>query len=103
MLRGTVPERLALVALLLALGVFLIKRGLVTPGFQQGLSDFLMYAVMPFSVLASAGSEYSPDLAGRLGQAGLIACGYYLAALALCGLLAKRPCAKKRRRGRAFL
>ena len=67
---GTVLELLAQVALLMALGFFLKKRGLVTPGFQQGLSDFLMYAVMPFSVLASAGSEYSPDLAGRLGQAG---------------------------------
>ena len=41
---GTVLELLAQVALLMALGFFLKKRGLVTPGFQQGLSDFLMYA-----------------------------------------------------------
>lgn len=87
---GTVMELLAQVALLMALGFFLKKRELITPLFQQGLSDFLMYAVMPFSVLASANSEFSPAMAGRLGGAGLIACGYYLAAIPLCRLLAKR-------------
>ena len=96
----TVLELLAQVALLMALGFFLKKRRLITPEFQQGLADFLMYAVMPFSVLASAGSEFSPQLAGRLGQAGLIACGYYLAALPLCGLLARQVFKKKAAPGR---
>ncbi|MEG0768274.1 MAG: AEC family transporter [Ruthenibacterium sp.] len=75
--------------IMIALGFFLKKRNIITSEFQKNLSEFLMTAVLPFSVLASANSDFSQELAEKIGQSALISIGYYSIALLLIILLAR--------------
>lgn len=77
------------IGIMVALGFFLKRKKIITQQFQSALSDFLLNAVLPFSVLASAGNKLADGMAARLGQSALIACGYYCAALVVCVLLGK--------------
>ena len=71
------------VALLVALGYILTKRGLLTERFQKDLTTFMMQVALPANVLTSASNTFSPDLSKNLLLTAGIAIAYYAAAFAL--------------------
>lgn len=76
------------IILMVAVGFALKKRGIIDGKTQNGLSGILTQAVLPFSVLASANSEFSAALARNLATTALISFAYYAVAIGLCLTLA---------------
>lgn len=70
------------VALLVALGYFLTKRGLLTDRFQKDLTAFMMKVALPANVLTTAANPFSPDLSQNLLLTVGIAVVYYAASFA---------------------
>lgn len=83
------------IILMVLLGFVLKKCGMIDKRLQSGLSELLMSAVLPFSVLSSANSEFSPQLAGRLGISAAISIAYYAVALLLALGAARLAFARK--------
>lgn len=82
-----------------ALGFFLRKREIITGELQKGLSSLLLTVILPLSILTSSDSVYSADMAGGLFRSGVIACGYYAAALVLTVWLLGRLKTDRNKRG----
>ncbi len=70
------------VALLVALGYILAKRGFLTERFQKDLTSFMMQVALPANVLTTASNPFSPDLSQNLLLTVGIAVVYYAAAFA---------------------
>lgn len=76
-------ELLFKIVFMAALGYVLRKRGVIYAELQKGLSTLLLTVILPFSILTSSDSVFSTNMAEKLLLSGVIASGYYIAALAL--------------------
>lgn len=82
-------ELIIKIAVLTALGYLLRKIGMITDGFQKGMSDMLMFVIIPCSVLATANTPKQQGMALNLLWAALLVLAYYAVSFALTSLLAK--------------
>lgn len=78
---------LAEILLMIAFGIFITKRKILTEGMKNNLSTFLMKAVLPISILNSAGSKFSAERIGGFGMTALIAVVYYAIMLLVMKLI----------------
>ncbi|MBU3875321.1 AEC family transporter [Faecalicatena sp. AGMB00832] len=81
---------LAQILLMIAFGIFITKKKILTEGMKNHLSTFLLKAVLPISILSSAGSEFSMERIGGFGMTALIAVIYYIVMLVVMKILSKR-------------
>jgi len=81
---------LAKIFLMALFGYIVKKTGIVDEPMQVGLSTFLVKAVLPVSVLASAGAEMTGSTSQGMGIVALAVLVYYAAAILLVSL-ATRP------------
>ena len=79
------------IVVMIGLGFVLKKTGFISDVVQQALSRLLVTAILPFSMLASANTSFSGELASRLWQCALICTGYYAVSLAVCFGLSRLP------------
>lgn len=77
------------VALLVALGYVLTRRGLLTERFQKDLTAFMMQVALPANVLTTASNPFSAALSKNLLITVAAAVVYYIAALALTAALSR--------------
>jgi len=77
------------ILLMLALGFFLRKKNVITAELQKGLSDLLLQAFLPASILASANATLSADARQNLLVTALVAAGYYVGAILMTWLLSR--------------
>ncbi|MEA5014966.1 MAG: AEC family transporter [Candidatus Limiplasma sp.] len=84
----TLVGLLVKITVMVLLSFVLKKTGIIDARMQKGLSELLMRALLPFSVLASANSEFSAELAGNLAVAAVVSIAYYIGALAISLMLA---------------
>lgn len=71
-------------------GFILKKLGIITDGFQKGLSNLLLKGILPVSILSSSCNEFSKDLAKGLGITAIFCFIYYILALVITHLISKR-------------
>lgn len=73
-----------------ALGFFLRKNRVIDERMQKGLSDILLKAILPFSILASSNYERSSDVARGMVAVLIAACVYYIVSLLLMRGISKK-------------
>ena len=78
------------ITVLIAVGYFLRRRGIITEEFQKGLTDFMMKVALPANVLTTAGNAFSPEESKDLLMVVLIGLSFHLITLALARLVSKR-------------
>ncbi|WP_295584985.1 AEC family transporter [uncultured Oscillibacter sp.] len=86
------------VALLVALGYVLTRRGLLTERFQKDLTAFMMQVALPANVLTTASNPFSAALSKNLLITVAVALVYYIAALALTALVGRALPLERRER-----
>ena len=86
------------VALLVALGYVLTRRGLLTERFQKDLTAFMMQVALPANVLTTASNPFSAALSKNLLLTVAVALVYYIAALALTVLVGRALPLERRER-----
>lgn len=86
------------VALLVALGYVLTRRGLLTERFQKDLTAFMMQVALPANVLTTASNPFSAALSKNLLLTVAVALVYYIAALALTALVGRALPLERRER-----
>lgn len=86
------------VALLVALGYVLTRRGLLTERFQKDLTAFMMQVALPANVLTTASNPFSAALSKNLLLTVAVALVYYIAALALTSLVGRALPLERRER-----
>ena len=80
-------------------GFFLRKNRIIDERMQKGLSDILLKAILPFSILASSNYERSADVAKGMLAVLVAACVYYIVSLLLMrGLSKQLPFSDKEKR-----
>lgn len=80
-------------------GFFLRKNRIIDERMQKGLSDILLKAILPFSILASSNYERSADVAKGMLAVLVAACVYYIVSLLLMrGISKKLPFSDKEKR-----
>ncbi|MBO4496424.1 MAG: AEC family transporter [Clostridiales bacterium] len=85
-----------------ALGFFLRKNRVLDERMQKGLSDMLLKAILPFSIVASANYERSSDLAKGM-MAMLVASMLYYAVTLVCMRLLSKRLSMKDKEQRMFV
>lgn len=78
------------IALMLGLGFFLYRRGLIKDDFKKALSDFLLDVVLPISVLSSCQTPFSADRVSGMGITLVVSLLYYLLTLGAAHLIIRR-------------
>ena len=73
-----------------AVGFFLRKNRIIDERMQKGLSDILLKAILPFSILASSNYERSADVAKGMLAVLVAACAYYIVSLLLMRGISKK-------------
>lgn len=87
------------IIIMLALGFFLRKKRVITADLHKGLSDLLLQAFLPASILASANATLSADAHQNLLTTALVAAGYYVVALLITWALSRAlPISEGRKR-----
>ncbi len=76
------------IAVMMALGYFLRRRGLIDDAFKRKLGQLLLAVIMPLNVIGTGNSPFDPAVAGGLVQAAAITAAYYGGALLLMRALA---------------
>lgn len=87
------------IALMVSLGFFLRKINIITEELQKGLTNLLLTAILPFSIIASSGYVRTGALTRGLLIVGAAAVIYYAVAITLMKLLSDRlPFGEKKKR-----
>ena len=73
-----------------ALGFILRKNRIIDERMQKGLSDMLLKAILPFSILASANYEKSPEVARGMLATLVAAIVYYAVTLVVMTAISKK-------------
>ncbi len=83
----------------MTLGFILRKTGIIDARMQKGLSDMLLMAILPFSILASSNYEKTPEVTEGMQIVLVAALVYYLFSLIAMRLLSKKlPFEEKEKR-----
>lgn len=85
----TIANMMGKIALMVLLGFILKKRGIITSEMQKALSQLLMTAVLPLSILSSANVALSKELSTGLIQVAVIAFAYYVLSILSMHLLSR--------------
>jgi len=72
------------------LGFILRKTGIIDARMQKGLSDMLLMAILPFSILASSNYEKTPEVTEGMQIVLVAALAYYILSLILMRLISKK-------------
>ncbi len=92
----TILNLLIKIFLMIAFGFLLRKKKLITPELHKGLSNLLLKAILPMSVLSSANTDFTKGASGNILYVAAIGAGYYIGALLLMtGLSKKLPLKEK--------
>ena len=75
--------------IMIVLGYVLRKKNIITEELHKGLSNLLMYAVLPSSILSATGSGMIDALRRNLCLSTVIVCGYYVVTLAVSFLISR--------------
>lgn len=87
------------IAVMVSLGFLLRKLNVITEVLQKGLTNLLLTAILPFSIIASSGYERTGALTRGLLIVGAAAVLYYAVAIILMKLLSDRlPFGEKKKR-----
>lgn len=87
------------IAVMVSLGFLLRKINIITEELQKGLTNLLLTAILPFSIIASSGYVRTAALTRGLLIIGAAAVIYYAVAITLMKLLSDRlPFGEKRKR-----
>ncbi|MBO4927003.1 MAG: AEC family transporter [Clostridiales bacterium] len=87
------------IAVAVTLGFVLRKGGIIDEKMQKGLSDILLLAILPFSILASANYEKTPEVENGMLATLVAALIYYLISLIAMRLLSRKlPFEEKEKR-----
>lgn len=87
------------IAVMVSLGFILRKLNIISENLQKGLTQLLLTAILPFSIIASSGYERTESLTRGLLIAAAAALIYYAVAITLMSLLSSRlPFGEKKRR-----
>lgn len=74
----------------MTLGFILRKTGIIDARMQKGLSDMLLLAILPFSILASSNYEKTPEVTEGMQIVLVAALAYYILSLILMRLTSKK-------------
>lgn len=77
------------IALLVLFGFMLKKLGIITDEFQKSLSNLLLKAILPLSILSSANIKFSKELSLGMTKVAIIAGAYYIIAIIAMTFLSK--------------
>lgn len=77
------------IAIMVLFGYVLKKTGIINDELQKGLSNLLLKAILPASILSSSANEFSKELAWGLGITALSCSLYYLLTLIISHFIAK--------------
>jgi len=77
-------------AFMIALGYLMRKKEIITDHLQSGLSDILLKAVLPLSILSAADSAFSRDLLHAMIVVAIASVFFYAVGLFLMTLLSKK-------------
>ena len=75
--------------LMIAFGYLLKKKQVITPELQKGVTNLLLKAILPVSILASANAEFTKGASENMLYMTAIGAGYYVCALILMTVLSK--------------
>lgn len=85
----TIINLIIKIFLMLALGALLRKRKVLTLELHQGLTDLLLEAVLPFSILASANTQLTKGTPQKMLLTAVIAFSYYVITIIVMKLVSK--------------
>ena len=74
----------------MTLGFILRKTGIIDARMQKGLSDMLLLAILPFSILASSNYEKTPEVTEGMQIVLVAAMAYYILSLILMRLTSRK-------------
>ena len=74
----------------MTLGFILRKTGIIDARMQKGLSDMLLLAILPFSILASSNYEKTPEVTEGMQIVLVAALAYYILSLILMRLTSRK-------------
>lgn len=75
--------------LMIAFGYLLKKQRLITPELQKGMTNLLLKAILPVSILASSNTEFTGAASKNIWLTVAIGAGYYIAALLFMTVFSK--------------
>src|ERR1035437_42837 len=78
------------IAVMIALGYLLKKLGIITNQLQKGLTDLLLLAILPLSILSSADYAFSSDLLRGMLVVAAAATAFYVAGLFFMTYLSRK-------------
>lgn len=78
------------IAIMVSLGICLRKFRVIDERIQKGLSELLLKAILPFSIISSANYDYSIELVKAMLATGAAAMCYYAVTLVLMRKLSKK-------------
>lgn len=87
MIISTLIEIIGKIFFMILFGFVLKKAGIITNEFQKGLSNLLLNAILPVSILSSASNPFSKELSRGLLIAALLCFMYYISTLILTHLI----------------
>lgn len=77
------------IAVMVLFGYLLKKTGIINEELQKGLSNLLLKAILPASILSSSANEFSKESAMGLGITAIACSIYYLLTLIICHFIGK--------------
>lgn len=80
---------LAKIFLMILFGFILKKVGIISNEFQKGLSNLLLKAILPVSILSSSSSPFSKELSNGLMITAVICLIYYISTLIFTNIITK--------------
>lgn len=86
---SAIAELIIKILMMLSLGFFLKKKSVITAELQQGLSNLLLKAILPISILASANADSIQGADRNLIYVAVIAGCYYLGSIIISLLISK--------------
>ncbi len=75
--------------LMISFGYLLKKKQIITTELQKGLTNLLLKAILPISILSSANTEFTKTASKNILLAVVIGAGYYTVSLILLTMLSK--------------
>ncbi|SFR55429.1 AEC family transporter [Anaeromicropila populeti] len=78
------------IVIMISIGVILKKANIITKELQKGISDVLLKAILPLSIISSTEAAFSKDTFQGITATCIFAGGYYILSLAGITLLSKR-------------
>lgn len=85
-----VIEQVAILFILMAVGVFARKKGILTDAVKKGLTELILNITMPLLIFVSFNQKFSSELLLRAGQILLISAGIHLLSYFLSAFLFRR-------------